>query len=185
MREAPVCSVGPPAWLSQGSPQHQPACLWLRRCSSHAITVRMLPALLPACLLACRMVRDMQSRTVSEHSEALAASNAAIVRHAARALIQGCDTLELMHATRRGSHGSGHDQAHRISALLCFDEMQVGGGEWVRRVGGYGVGARILGSTCLSSLPLRLPPLPPTPWATLNRSLTCFLRLPSRACLRR
>lgn len=66
----------------------------------------------------------MQARTASEHSEALAASNAAIVRNAARALIRGCDTLQLLAASggehvHAGRHG-------RLAALLCFDEMQVG-----------------------------------------------------------
>lgn len=96
-----------------------------------------------------RLMRDMQSRTQQEHSEKLAASNAAIVRHAARALIRDCDTLQLMGigqgssgsssggcgSTTEGSHGqsaaesSGHGHAaggHRISGLICFDEMQVG-----------------------------------------------------------
>ena len=65
----------------------------------------------------------MQARSVSEHSEALAASNAAIVRHAARALIRGCDTLQLLAAGGGEGAHAGHG---RISALLCFDEMQVG-----------------------------------------------------------
>ncbi|PRW45179.1 lactation elevated 1 [Chlorella sorokiniana] len=97
-----------------------------------------------------RLMRDMQSRTQQEHSEKLAASNAAIVRHAARALIRGCDTLQLLgegpasSSRNSGSEGGGtaeegghelgaaesgsHGHAaggHRISGLICFDEMQV------------------------------------------------------------
>ena len=94
----------------------------------------------------CRLMRDMQSRTQQEHSEKLAASNAAIVRHAARALIRDCDTLQLIgigpasssssaDGAADGSHGhsaaesGSHGHAaggHRISGLICFDEMQVG-----------------------------------------------------------
>ena len=90
-------------------------------------------------------MRDMQSRTQQEHAEKLAASNAAIVRHAARALIRDCDTLQLMgigpasgisvdgaadsshghSAVGSGSHGRAAG-GHRISGLICFDEMQVG-----------------------------------------------------------
>lgn len=92
-----------------------------------------------------RLMRDMQSRTQQEHSEKLAASNAAIVRHAARALIRNADTLQLMGigssagsgagSGTEGSHGpvaaerGSHEHAaggHRISGLICFDEMQVG-----------------------------------------------------------
>lgn len=65
------------------------------------------------------MMRDKQSRTEQQHSEALAAANAAILRDAARALIRNCDTLQLAHSSAR--HGGGR----RISALLCFDEVQV------------------------------------------------------------
>lgn len=83
-----------------------------------------------------RMMRDMASRSVEEHSQALARSNSAVLRHAARALIRNCDTLELMHQSRRSSkpsslQGDQHGgsplalDTGRIAALLCFDELQV------------------------------------------------------------
>lgn len=86
-----------------------------------------------------RLMRDMQSRTQQEHSEKLAAANATIVRNAARALIRNCDTLELMGIgpassgaesgrERGAAEGGGHGHAaggHRISALMCFDELHV------------------------------------------------------------
>jgi hypothetical protein len=88
------------------------------------------------------MMRDKNSRSATEHSAALAAANATILRHAARALIRNCDTLQLMRASSSGGAsssgtgaavgdaaaaiGSAHDgSGARISALLCFDEMQV------------------------------------------------------------
>ena len=87
-------------------------------------------------------MRDKNSRSASEHSAALAGANAAILRHAARALIRNCDTLQLMRAggssSGSGSSGAGtagdaaaaigsaqDGSGARISALLCFDEMQV------------------------------------------------------------
>ncbi|GAB4817182.1 hypothetical protein N2152v2_004228 [Parachlorella kessleri] len=59
-----------------------------------------------------RMMRERQSRSVEEHSLALAQSNAAVLRHAARALIRNCDTLALMRQTTRGSAPATyvHDQ---------------------------------------------------------------------------
>jgi hypothetical protein len=87
------------------------------------------------------MMRDKNSRNASEHSAALAAANAAILRNAARALIRNCDTLQLMRAGSSGGDsssgagaagdaaaaiGSAQDgSGARISALLCLDEMQV------------------------------------------------------------
>lgn len=66
----------------------------------------------------------MLSRTASQHSQALAAANAPVLLSAARALIRNCDTLQLLDA---GSGGSAFAaaQGQRISALLCFDEVQV------------------------------------------------------------
>lgn len=69
--------------------------------------------------------------------QALARSNSAVLRHAARALIRNCDTLELMHQSRRSSkpsslQGDQHGgsplalDTGRIAALLCFDELQAG-----------------------------------------------------------
>lgn len=103
---------------------------------SHTHTsTQLLPAPATPMLTAHRLMRDMQSRTQQEHSEKLAASNAAIVRNAARALIRNADTLQLMGIGSSAGSGAGsgaegsHEHApggHRISGLICFDEMQVG-----------------------------------------------------------
>ena len=98
-------------------------------------------------------MRDMLSRTAAEHTEALATTNAPILRHAARAMIRDVDTMALLRGTAASStttSGSGssgadvaaggqagvecagtgeaaveHGSGGRISALLCFDELQV------------------------------------------------------------
>lgn len=124
------------AWLAHSMRTPQAWMAWRTACAtpklhSHTLVLHACP------LRACRLMRDMQSRTQQEHSEKLAASNAAIVRHAARALIRNCDTLQLMGiqpangssagggAAEGGSHGPAAAGGHRISGLICFDEMQV------------------------------------------------------------
>lgn len=104
-----------------------------------------LPPTAPCPICGCparSIMRDKLSRSDVEHSQALAAANAAILRHAARALIRNCDTLALLGGGEEagasghegGAHGHGSHSSHshgghqRISALLCFDEMQVGSG---------------------------------------------------------
>ncbi|PSC70423.1 lactation elevated 1 isoform X1 [Micractinium conductrix] len=100
-----------------------------------------------------RIMRDMLSRTAAEHTEALATTNAPILRHAARAMIRDVDTMALLRGTAASStttSGSGssgadvaaggqagvecagtgeaaveHGSGGRISALLCFDELQI------------------------------------------------------------
>ncbi|KAL4857708.1 AFG1-like ATPase [Chlorella vulgaris] len=72
-----------------------------------------------------RMMRQMLSRTASQHSQALAAANAPVLLNAARALIRNCDTLQLLDASSGGPAFAGGAQEQRISALLCFDEVQV------------------------------------------------------------
>lgn len=87
----------------------------------------------------------MQGRSADEHTSAMAASNSAVVQLAARALIRNCDTLSLLRSPgdatgsgRGGSKGGSEQFAQgvgdaaaaaaaggRISALLCFDEVQV------------------------------------------------------------
>jgi hypothetical protein len=98
-----------------------------------------------------RLARQRLSRSPEQHAAALAASNAEVIRHAARALVRQTDTLRVVQAAdgsgRDGvvgaGHGEGGGEAGHISALLCFDEMQVG------RRGGWGghVGVRGLGLT--------------------------------------
>ena len=80
------------------------ACRWLhaRFRGGTAISSRKTDAPCRALHACCRVMRQRQGRSSEAHSAALAASNAAIVRHAARALIRNCDTLELMMAGFRG-----------------------------------------------------------------------------------
>lgn len=58
----------------------------------------------------CRIVRDKLSRSADEQSASLAAANAPILRHAARALIRNCDTLQLMGVLPGGAHHGVSDK---------------------------------------------------------------------------
>jgi hypothetical protein len=71
------------------------------------------------------MVREKLSRSPEEHSAALAAANAPVLRQAARALIRGCSALDLVHSAASDGHVEQNGEAGRIAALLCFDEVQV------------------------------------------------------------
>lgn len=51
-------------------------------------------------------MRDKLSRSAAEQSASLAAANAPILRHAARALIRNCDTLQLMGVGAGGAETS-------------------------------------------------------------------------------
>lgn len=71
-------------------------------------------------------MRDKVSRSPDEHSAALAAANAPVLRDAARALIRNCDTLQLAAsaAAAEGEAGGGGG-GPTLAAVLCFDEVQV------------------------------------------------------------
>lgn len=92
-------------------------------------------------------MRDKASRSEQEHEAALAAANAAIVQHAARALIRDCDTVQLAsdEAHSRSGHCTHGHSTHRHSALLCFDEMQV---SQQQQAGALGLGLVRRGQVC-------------------------------------
>lgn len=60
-------------------------------------------------------MRDKLGRTAGEQSASLAAANAPILRHAARALVRNCDTLQLLGVqpvAAEGVDGSGGAAGH-------------------------------------------------------------------------
>ncbi|KAL4438249.1 hypothetical protein ABPG77_010610 [Micractinium sp. CCAP 211/92] len=63
-----------------------------------------------------RIVRDKLSRSADEQSASLAAANAPILRHAARALIRNCDTLQLMGVSPGGAEPGSSNRGSDASA---------------------------------------------------------------------